>query len=78
MTEAHELGTIKIMVSSSEKIGLPNYSSVDVGPVSISRYIPEGDDEYIKEELRKNLLLIEDLLSEVREEVLDIVQEAKK
>jgi hypothetical protein len=72
------LGTIKIMTSSSEKVGLENYSSVDIGPISVTRFIAEGDDEYIKEELRKNLLLVEEIISEVRQEVLDAVQEAKK
>lgn len=72
------LGVIKIMTSSSEKIGLPNYSSVDIGPISITRFIAEGDDEYIKKELKNNLLLVEELIAEVREEVLASVQEAKK
>jgi hypothetical protein len=44
----------------------------------VTRFIAEGDDEYIKEELRKNLLLVEEIISEVRQEVLDAVQEAKK
>jgi hypothetical protein len=72
------LGYIKIMTSSSEKVGLPNYSSVDIGPISVTRFIEEGDDEYIKKELKKNLLLVEELIAEVREEVLTSVQEAKK
>lgn len=71
-------GEVKIMVSSSEKIGLPQYSSVDVGPISISRIIPEGDDEYIKENLRHNLELVEEIIAEVREQVLLSVQESKK
>ena len=66
------------MTSSSEKIGLPNYSSVDIGPISVTRLIPDRDDDYIKEELRKNLVLVEELISEVREEVLAAVQESKK
>ena len=72
------VGMIKIMTSSSEKVGLENYSSVDIGPISVSRFIPEGDDEYVKEELRKNLILVEELIAEVREEVLASVQESKK
>lgn len=72
------VGMVKIMTSSSEKVGLPNYSSVDIGPISVTRFIEEGDDEYIKEELKKNLFLVEELISEVREEVLASVQESKK
>ena len=78
MSDEVTLGTIKIMTSSSEKVGLENYSSVDIGPISVTRFIAEGDDEYIKEELRKNLLIVEELISDVREEVLASVQESKK
>lgn len=78
-TEAvKELGMIKIMTGAEEKVGLANYSNVVIGPISVSRYIPEGDDEYIKEELRKNLYLVEEIIAEVREEVLAAVQEDKK
>ena len=73
-----EAGTLKIMTSSSEKVGLPNYSSVDVGPISVTRVIPEGDEDYIKGELRKNLLMVEELIAEVREVILQSVQESKK
>lgn len=78
MSEELTTGMIKIMTSSSEKVGLPDYSSVDIGPISVSRFIPEGDDNYVKEELRKNLLLVEELIAEVRQEVLESVQESKK
>ena len=70
--------TLKIMVSGSEKVGLPGYSSVDIGPVSVTRIIEEGDEEYIKGELRKNILMVEELIAEIREEVLEAVQESKK
>lgn len=73
-----EVGTIKIMVSGSEKVGLPGYSSVDIGPVSLTRVIEEGDEEYIKEQLRKNIYIVEELIAEIRQEVLEAVQEAKK
>ena len=78
MSEEVTPGTIKIMTSSSEKIGLPNYSSVDVGPISITRFIPEGDDDYLKEALRHNLELVEEVIAEIRQQVLDAVQDAKK
>lgn len=78
LAEEFGVGMIKIMTSSSEKIGLQNYSSVDIGPISVTRIISEGDDEYIKGELRKNLHLVEEIISEVREEVLTAIQESKK
>jgi len=78
LTEELTPGMVKIMVSSSEKIGLPDYSSVDVGPISVSRFIEDGDDEYLKKELHRNLLLVEEIISEVRQEVLEEVQASKK
>jgi hypothetical protein len=72
------VGMIKIMASSSEKIGLPNYSSVDVGPISVTRFIEDCDDETLKKEITHNLYLIEEIISDVREVVLDSVQESKK
>ncbi|MFI5405143.1 MAG: hypothetical protein ACHQ1D_01380 [Nitrososphaerales archaeon] len=72
------LDKIKIMTGAEEKVGLEGYSNVVIGPISISRWIEDGDDEYIKGELRKNLLLVEEIIAEVREEVLEAVQEAKK
>ena len=71
-------GMIKITVGAEEKVGLKDYSNVVVGPIIISRLIEDGDDNYVKEELRKNLRLIEDLMSEEREEILAVVQESKK
>ena len=72
------LGMVKIMTGAEEKVGLEGYSNVVIGPISISRWIEDGDDEYIKEELRKNLYLVEEIIAEVRQEILDAVQEAKK
>lgn len=74
MSEELKAGTIKIVAAAEEKIGLPNYSNVVVGPISITRVIEEGDDEYIKEEIKKNLFLVEDIISEVREQVLESLQ----
>lgn len=71
------VGMIKIMASSSEKVGLPDYSSVDIGPISITRFIKEGDDEYVKEEIRNNLFLVEEIIAEVRQSVLESIQAAK-
>lgn len=72
------LGMVKIMTGAEEKVGLEGYSNVVIGPISISRWIEDGDDEHIKNELRKNLLLVEELIAEVREEILASVQESKR
>lgn len=52
--------------SRSEKIGLPNYSNVDVGPAGIGRWVKSGDIE-AKKDIVKEVM---DLLSAQREEVL--------
>ena len=33
----------KIVVCVSEKIGLPNYSNVDLGPISMTRYVEDNE-----------------------------------
>ena len=78
MSEEKTLGFIKIMTGAEEKVGLAGYSNVVIGPISVSRYIEEGDEEYIKGELRKNILMVEEIIAEIREEVLEAVQESKK
>lgn len=65
---------VKIMTSFSEKVGLPNYSSVDIGPISVSRFVEEGDDKHILEEIRKTARIVEQFLEEERQQVLDMVQ----
>lgn len=37
-----------ITVSCSEKVGLPNYSNVDVGPVTLTRFVE--DDPQVREQ----------------------------
>lgn len=77
MAEEVTSGIIKIMTSSSEKVGLPNYSSVDIGPISVTRLIEEGDDEYLETEIKRNLELVERIIADVREEVLASVHKSK-
>lgn len=77
MAEEVTPGMIKIMTSSSEKVGLKNYSSVDIGPISVTRFIEEGDDEHVEAELKRNLELVERIIADVREEVLASVHESK-
>lgn len=65
---------IKIMASFSEKIGLPNYSNVEVGPISVTRYVEDGDDDHVAEEIRKTARIVENFLAEEREFVLKTLQ----
>lgn len=77
MAEEITVGMVKITAGAEEKIGLKNYSNVVVGPIIISRLVEDGDDEHIKNEIKKNLRLVEEVISEVRDEVLEMVQDSK-
>lgn len=63
------------LVSSgaSEKIGLPNYSNVDIGPASVTRYV-EDSPEAIQEGLKECTQLCEVIIANEREKVLEIIQ----
>lgn len=67
---------IKIMASFEEKIGLPNYSSVTVGPISVSRFVEDGDEEHIREEIKTTARIVEDFLAEERQHILNMMQES--
>lgn len=57
-----------IRVGAAEKVGLPKYSNVDIGPVSIERYV-EDDEETIKVEMEKYQSLVEGFVADEREKV---------
>lgn len=59
---------VRIKVGLGEKIGLPKFSNVDIGPISIERYV-EDDDEVIVEELKQSLVMVEELMADEREKV---------
>jgi len=68
----------KIYVGAEDKIGLPNYSSVTISG-SVSREVPDtGDDAALQSELRRNFVLVEEVLAEERQNVLRSLQEEAK
>jgi len=63
----------KILVGLEEKIGLPNYSNVVVGPIQVERYV-EDDPTVIEAELRLTLEnYVEPLMVEERTKVLELI-----
>ena len=68
-----ETNLVKLATWAEEKIGLENYSNVKIGG-SITRYVPEGDDEFIAAQLRENFELVERIVAEQRELVLETIQ----
>ena len=73
-----EDGKPMVLVSNGaeEKVGMPNYSNVVLGPASVSRFVKD-DPEAIKQGLRECLAVCEELISEEREAVIEIVNAAK-
>jgi hypothetical protein len=65
-----------VTMGCSEKVGLPKYSNVDLGPASITRFVPD-DNEAIAAALRENLELAEQVISEEREAILELVKQGQ-
>lgn len=65
-----------VSMGASEKIGLPQYSNVDIGPASVSRFVPDKPDE-IRDGLRMVLTIVEQVLAEERDAVVKAVNDAK-
>jgi len=71
-----EDGKPMVLVSAgvSEKIGLPQYSNVDIGPITVTRFVPDGTDEEILEHVRATATISEQFIAEERKTVLAMVQ----
>lgn len=64
---------VKITVGAEEKIGLPNYSNVVLGPFIVERYVE--DNENVIEEMRDTLNnTVEELLRTEREALLELIK----
>lgn len=61
---------VKITVSAAEKIGLPKFSNIDIGPVSITRFV-EDDDEVVGKAIRDGQEFVELILGEERERIVE-------
>lgn len=65
----------KVTSSANEKIGMPNYSNVTLGPFYVTRFV-EDDPEAIKEGLREGVLACEEVIGEERGAVVEVVKAA--
>jgi len=59
----------------AEKVGLPKYSNVDVGPASITRFVPDNEVA-IKGALQDAIVWCEQVLGAERDKVIAIVSRA--
>jgi hypothetical protein len=67
---------VLISMGCSEKVGLPKFSNVDIGPASIARFVVD-DEEAITEGLRGCLSTCEQIIAEEREAILELVKSAQ-
>ena len=65
-----------VTAGGQEKIGLPNYSNIDIGPMTVTRFVRDDPDE-IKEGLRTATLMWEEVAAEERDKVVEAVNQAK-
>jgi hypothetical protein len=56
---------------ADEKIGLPNFSNVTVGPISVTKFVRAGEEA---EGIRECTRLAEEFIAEERAKVLEWVQ----
>jgi hypothetical protein len=61
---------VLVTMQASELIGLPSYSNITVGPASVTRFVREGE---VADGLRRSAKEVEDIVSEERTAVLEIV-----
>lgn len=71
-----QLGNGKIMISLScaEKVGLPNYSNVDIGPAVLTRIVDDGDDAHVQAEFAKIGGVLEHVIAQQREITLEALK----
>lgn len=60
---------VKIICSASELIPTQQYANVTVGPISVHRYVPDGDDDHIRAEISRTQQLCEQAVAEERETI---------
>lgn len=60
---------IKISCAASELIATQKFSNVTVGPVAVSRFIEDGDDEHLAVEIRRTQSLCEAAVAEERQTI---------
>jgi len=61
---------------AEEKIGLPHYSNVVIGPASVTRFVKD-DPESIREGLRELVTACEEIIGEERGAVIEIAMNAR-
>lgn len=65
-----------VTMGCSEKVGLPKFSNVDIGPASVTRFVKD-DPQVIADALKSNLEWSEQVIAEERAAILELVKSSE-
>lgn len=73
-------GTPLVMISCSaaELIATRAYSNVTVGPVVVQRWVPDGTDEHLLDEIRRTQSLCETAVAEERQTIAALLRQSNE
>lgn len=66
-TDAFGTPMVKIIAGAAELVPTVQFGNATIGPVIIERFVPDGDEESIKEELKKAMQMVEVSVAEDRQ-----------
>lgn len=70
---------VQISFTASELIPTGEYANVTIGPVTVTKFVSDGDDDHLAGELNHLAELVEsDCIAEQREIVIESIQSSKK
>jgi len=67
---------VKISCAASELIATRNFSNVTVGPVVVTRFVPDGDSEHLLKEIGETQGLCERAVADERQTVHSLIQKS--
>jgi hypothetical protein len=67
---------VMVTMGASEKVGLPQYSNVDIGPASITRFVRDDPAE-IRKGLEQAVNICEQVIAIERGPIIDLAKQAK-
>jgi hypothetical protein len=65
---------IKIQAAAAELVPTVQYGNVTVGPVMVTRFVPDGDADHVKAWIKHNQELVELAVAEDRKTVHDLMR----
>lgn len=65
---------IKIQAAAAELVPTVQYGNVTVGPVMVTRFVPDGDVDHVKAWIKHTQEVVETAISEDRKTVHDLMR----